>query len=152
MLERFRKLQNGAAPAPGDHAQWTYARTYGPLRWSLTLHWDGVAPPELVFRHQTATPIAFALEDAAFLFVALPAALQGCMAEMKIDALRSDDAPQTAEPAPAGAAGKRWSTDEEETVWRLWDEGRSLDEIAQLLQRAPGAIASRFSRFNPADR
>jgi DNA-directed RNA polymerase specialized sigma24 family protein len=84
--------------------------------------------------------------------VALPAALQGGMAELRIAALRSDEAPQTAEPAPAGAAGKRCSEDEEETVRRLWDEGRSLDEIAQLLQRTPGAIASRFSRFNPADR
>jgi hypothetical protein len=44
-------------------------------------------------------------------------------------------------------AGQRWHAGEEERLITLWDQGATVDEISEQMQRGAGGIASRLLRL-----
>ncbi len=44
-------------------------------------------------------------------------------------------------------AGKAWSTEEDDILCRMFDEGRSVDELCQYFERSRGGIAARLVRL-----
>ena len=49
-------------------------------------------------------------------------------------------------------AYERWSASEDQQLKKLYESGRSVDEIASMLQRQPSAIRSRLGRAGPQRR
>jgi hypothetical protein len=145
LLEAFQPLCADAPMPPGTHPSWTYARSYGTVRWSMTLDWDGLGPPALVLRAMRAAPIVLALEDAAFLWVALEPAIDGCMREVELAKLHSTDFMAEATPINDRAAGQPWSADEERHICQRWDDGAAMTEIALEIGRTPSAILKRMT-------
>jgi len=48
-------------------------------------------------------------------------------------------------------AYRSWKKDEEELLLKLFDEGRSVDEISEMLRRQPGGIKSRLVRLGKVE-
>lgn len=65
--------------------------------------------------------------------------------------LADSDRPRTAVNPKHPRAGTPWSAEDDQTLWRMWKQGKTEAQIARELQRSEYAIHCRVERFGMTD-
>jgi hypothetical protein len=146
-LADFARLHEHPAHRGPTAPAWSHAVSYGALRWSLALAWDGQSAPRLTFRSSKTRDLSLSIADAAFLGVALDAVVLGLRRETAMGPLGEDpDGLGDGSDADAANCGQRWSAEEDALALDWWRRGRTLEEIALRLGRRASAVAKRLAR------